>query len=100
MDRELRRRRIAQLRLHHQKLIGVKIMDKKTSYNGVRINESSVLETGKSKKKTEPQIGKADEAEGKSDSSSDEEITNAVTQYPNAISLSIYDDNNLSKRKF
>jgi len=88
----LRRRRIAQLRLHHQKLLGVKVLDKNATFYGLPVNGPSIYDDKPKKKAAEEEVVAA--------VSSDEEIINATTNKPNAISLSIYDDKNLLKKKF
>jgi hypothetical protein len=49
----------------------------------------------KKKKIGEPLVQEEEENE-----TTDEEILNAVNQYQDSISLSIYDDKNIRKRKF
>lgn len=92
VERELRRRRIANLRCHHQQLLGVKKLDRNATFNGLSMN-GPVHDEAPSKKKAV--VVEVDEG-----SSSGEEITNATTFNPLAISLSIYDDKNLEKKKF
>ena len=84
---------MAQLRLHHQKLLGVKPLDKNATFYGLPLNGPSIYELDKPKKK-------AAEEEVVAAVSEDEEITNATTVYPECISLSIYNDKNLLKKKF
>jgi len=68
------------------------VFDKNTSYNGIKINGPSLDEKPKKK-------GADEELEA--GQSSDDEIINAVNQYPtSAVTLSVYDDKNLAKKKF
>ena len=92
VERELRRRRIANLRCHHQSLLGVKKLDRNATFNGLSMN-GPVHDEAPTRKKAV--VEEVDDG-----GSSEEEITNATTFNPLAISLSIYDDKNLSKKKF
>ena len=62
------------------------------SYNGLPLNGPSVDEPPKKKKPDEIREPEAN--------SSDEEVLNAVNQYSDSISLSIYNDKNIRKRNF
>ena len=74
------------MRLHHTKLLGVKVSDKKETFNLLPTGGPSVIDPPKKKKK------KADEVEDSGEEESDEGLENALHQKADAISLSIFDD--------
>jgi hypothetical protein len=53
------------LRLHHQKLLGVKVSNKNETFNGLPINGPSVLDPPKKKKKKD--VVEEDSGEGSSE---------------------------------
>lgn len=93
MHRELQKQRIAKLRLHHQKLLGVKVSNKNETFNGLPIGGPSVLDPPTKKKKKKDVV-----EEDSGEATSDDEIQNALFQKADAISLSIFDGENNRKR--
>lgn len=91
IEKEVKRLRIAKIRQFNQGLIGCKTFDKNTTFNGMKINGTPRKDLGLPKRKTDDAADPV---------SSDDEILNAVNQYTDAITLSVYDDKNLSKKKF
>ena len=68
------------------------MFDKNTSYNGIKINGPPIDEKPKKK-----QLETEEDATGQS---SDDEILNAINQYSDSVTLSVYDEKNLEKKKF
>ena len=72
IEQENKRTKIAQLRRLHQGIIGCKVWDKNTSFNGIQVNGPQV-DSGAAKKK------KVTEVEAVPEDSSDDEVINAIT---------------------
>ena len=79
------------MRLYHQDLLGVKVSDKNQTYYGLPVNGPCIHDPPPKKKKK-------GEMEESPKSDSDDEVQNALYQKPDAISLSIYDEQNILKK--